>query len=221
MPDTAVVVIGGDAPHQGVVARLPVDRTVIAADSGLDHADALGIETHLLVGDLDSVSAAALARHPRLLIERHPTDKDATDTELALDAALASGHHHVIVVSGGGDRLDHLLATVNVCARIGRDVRLEAWVGAAHVYVLADGAHLELDARVGDVVTLLPLDGAAHGVTASGLRWPLEGETLVWGSSRGVSNEVTGSVAIGVTRGLLAVIFPHALPADPAQGGHP
>ena len=41
------------APH-GVVARLPADRYVIAADSGLDHALALGLPVDALIGDLDS-----------------------------------------------------------------------------------------------------------------------------------------------------------------------
>ena len=59
---TAIVVIGGDPPHPGVVAHLPSRRIVIAADSGLDHAQALGLQVDLVIGDLDSVSPEALAR---------------------------------------------------------------------------------------------------------------------------------------------------------------
>jgi thiamine pyrophosphokinase len=215
MPNTAVVVIGGDAPHEGVVAHLPDQRTVYAADSGLDHADALGITVHRLIGDLDSVSGAALARHLDIPVDQHPVDKDATDTELALDAAIAAGHDHLIVVSGGGDRLDHLLATLTVLAHAARSVTLEAWVGTAQVRVLHDGGRLELSPPRGALISLIPLDGDAIGVDATGLRWPLANGTLTWGSSRGVSNEVEGTVAIRLERGVLAVIIPHALGGTP------
>lgn len=217
MSNTAVVVIGGDPPHPGVIARLPAGHTLYAADSGLDHADALALEVHRVIGDLDSVTADALSRHSHVPIDRHPPDKDATDTELALDAAVAAGHDHVIVVSGGGDRLDHLLGTLTVLARVAGSVDLEAWIGSAHVYVLHDGARLEMSARRGDIVSLVPLRGDVTGVVATGLRWPLAGETLEWGSSRGISNEAFGTVSVSVGTGVLAVLLPHAL--DP--GGRP
>jgi thiamine pyrophosphokinase len=52
-------------------------------------------------------------------------------------------------------------------------------------------------------VTLLALGGDAGGVTTRGLRYPLDRETLPFGSARGLSNvmltsEATVSVASGV-----------------------
>lgn len=211
MPKTAVVVIGGDMPHRGVLSRLPRDRVVFAADSGLDHADALGIDVHRLIGDLDSVSDEARARHSDIPVDRHPPDKDATDTELALEAAVADGHDRVVVVSGGGDRLDHLLGSLTVLARIAKSVRLEAWIGTAHVHVLHDGDRLDLEPPLGTILSLLPLDGPASGVDAIGLRWPLDDAVLDWGRSRGLSNEVTGAVSVSLRHGVLAVIIPHAI----------
>lgn len=221
MPSPAVVVIGGDPPHIGVVSRLPVERVVYAADSGLDHADAMGLEVHHLIGDLDSVSDAALRRHPHVTVDRHPTDKDATDTELALAAAARAGHRDVIVVSGGGDRLDHLLGSLTVLARFARTIRLEAWIGTAHVHVLHDGDRVVLAPPPGSILSLVPLAGAAEGVTACGVRWPLDRGTLDWGTSRGISNEVTGDVTVSLVRGVLAVIVPHALDATTPSAAIP
>src|SRR5882757_8624716 len=62
---TAIVVTGGDPPHPTVRDRLPTGATVIAADSGLDHAIALGLRVDRVVGDLDSVSPEALAAAAR------------------------------------------------------------------------------------------------------------------------------------------------------------
>ena len=59
---TAVVFIGGHPPHPGVLAHLPAQRWVVAADSGYDHAVALRVQVDLVVGDMDSVSVEGLAR---------------------------------------------------------------------------------------------------------------------------------------------------------------
>ncbi len=65
------------------------DALVIAADSGYDHAVAAGLHPDVLVGDLDSISRRpGRARGAAgLTIDAHPADKEATDTELALDRA--------------------------------------------------------------------------------------------------------------------------------------
>ena len=64
---------------------------MIAADGGVDRALALGLHVDVAIGDFDSVTAAGLAAAEAAgaRIERHPAAKDATDLELALDAALA------------------------------------------------------------------------------------------------------------------------------------
>jgi thiamine pyrophosphokinase len=210
-----VVVIGGSPPHPGATARLPDDRFVIAADSGLDHARALGLPVDLVVGDLDSVSAAALAEAEAagVPVERHPAAKDAIDTELAIEAAVARGAGRIVVVGGGGDRLDHLLGGLMVLVHpMLRGVVVEAWIGAAYVRALQGPAAADLDGPEGTYVSLLPIHGAADGLVTSGLRYPLRNESLDPGSSRGVSNEFLGERAcVSLQRGSLLVVVPYAL----------
>ena len=114
------------------------------------HARALGLRVDLVVGDLDSVDAADLeaAVADGTEVERHPTAKDATDLELALDAAVARGATRVLVVGAHGGRLDHFLANVLLLAspRFAA-VRVEARLAGAQVIVVRDRA--ELQARPG------------------------------------------------------------------------
>jgi thiamine pyrophosphokinase len=216
---TFVIVAGGAAPHPGVVDRLPDDRTVIAADSGLDHALALGLDVELIVGDLDSVSAAALAAATEhgVPVERHPTEKDAIDLELAIDAALERDACRILVLSGGGDRLDQVLAGLLLLAdpRL-QGVTVEAWMGTAHVLALRGPMHAPVHGRTGELVSLVPVGGDAHGITTSGLRYPLHAEPLLAGATRGISNEIVADpVGVELERGTLLVIRPYALLASP------
>jgi thiamine pyrophosphokinase len=222
--DEVVVVAGGGPPDPSVTDRLARDAFVIAADSGLEHAGALGLEVAVVVGDMDSVDPDALtaAAEAGTRVERHPEAKDATDVELALNLALARQPRRVVVVTGEGDRLDHALAVVLLLASPRTaGVAVEGWIGRAHLTVVRDRA--DLWGATGDLVTLLALHGAAVGVTTEGLLYPLEGETLEPGSSRGVSNEMLADHAsVRVRSGVVVAVQPgaagtHVLGHGPAE----
>ena len=95
---TVVVVAGGDPISVDVIGDLPEGTFVVAADSGLDHAIAIGLDVDLIIGDLDSVAASSLATSRGIPIEQYPTHKDQTDLELALNAALRLEADRVIVI---------------------------------------------------------------------------------------------------------------------------
>jgi thiamine pyrophosphokinase len=208
--DMVVVITGGDPVEPSQLPALPEGTRVIAADSGVEHALALGLHVDLVVGDLDSASPAAVERAAAAgaIVERHPAAKDATDLELALDAALAMGTSRIHVLGGHGGRLDHLLANVLLLARPEHaGVAITARMGAARVAVVRDAA--ELHGPIGDVVTLLPVHGAARGVTTSGLLYPLDAEDLAPGTTRGVSNELVHDPAtVTLAAGVLVAIQP-------------
>ncbi|HEV2311103.1 MAG TPA: thiamine diphosphokinase [Acidimicrobiia bacterium] len=217
-PDAALVFAGGDPPPTTLRPRLPVDALVIAADSGLTHARALGRHVDLVIGDLDSVDVDELAeaRRDGAAVEAHPRDKDQTDLELALDAALARGARDVTVVGGHGGRLDHFAANLTLLAAPRyAAARLDAWMGDAHVVVVRDD--VEVTGSPGALLTLVPFGGPVCGIRTTGLRYPLNDEDLDPGTSRAVSNEFTAARArIQVRDGTLLAIAPHAL-NDPAD----
>ncbi len=168
-----------------------------------------------MVGDLDSVSPTALQELHRwdLPVEQYPTDKDATDTELALDTAARFGHHSITLLSGGGDRLDHILGWLSVMAdqRWAHLERLDAWCGTTHINVLHGERHQAWhEPELHAVVSLLPLAGPCHGVTTTGLHWHLDHAVLSATGSRGLSNTVVDHrVSVGLESGALAVVRPH------------
>lgn len=208
--EVVVVVAGGPPPRAESASAAPRGAPVVAADDGLVHALELGLHVSVAVGDFDSAPPAAVAQAEGAgaRIERHPAAKDATDTELALDAALGFEPARVLLLAGDGGRLDHLLATLLLLgSEKYRAVEIDAHVGQARVHVVRD--ERELVGRRGELLTLLAVSGPAEGVRTDGLAYPLRDETLEPGSSRGVSNVFAEERAlISLERGVLLVVRP-------------
>lgn len=211
---TTVVVIGGGALSDRAVRAVSATThtLVVAADGGLDHAVAIGLEPAVLVGDLDSISAAGTmwAYAHGVEIERHPGDKDATDTALALDRAVTLGGTDLLVLGGWGDRLDHTLGTVAALGApaLGTFRTVRAVLGDVMLHVLHPQHEATLTPAAGTVFSLLALHGTCHGVTVAGARWPLTDATLEPGATLGISNEAIDTVHVTVAEGVLTVVLP-------------
>jgi thiamine pyrophosphokinase len=221
-PGHVLVVAGGDVPPRTALDAawpgwLDGVAMVIAADSGWSPARDLGLMPDLLVGDLDSLDPrqAAEAEAAGVPVLRHRSDKDESDTELALLEAVRRGATTVTVLGAlGGPRLDHALANIWLLAHPALAgagvVLLDA---AARVSLLsapdAEGrpSTRELPGAPGALVSLFPLGGDAEGITTRGLRYPLADEPLRTGPARGLSNVRTaGGAAVTLRRGRLLIV---------------
>jgi thiamine pyrophosphokinase len=205
---TVVVVATGASPD--AVRAETAGAVVIAADGGLAAVLAAGVTPALVVGDLDSADPALVDRAERdgVPVVRHPRDKDATDLELALDAALDPSPGRIVVLGSAAGRLDHLLgAALLLAADRYAAVEVDAVLGDARLHVVR--GERRLAGSPGELVSLLPLQRPAEGVVTEGLRYPLRGETLEPGSSRGVSNVFTaGRARISLASGVLLAVRP-------------
>jgi len=86
-------------------------------------------------------------------------------------------------------------------------------VGRALVHVIR--GERELRGELGELVSLLALHGLAESVRTDGLAYPLAGESLEPGSSRGVSNVFVSDMArVSVERGVLLAIRPGPEPGE-------
>jgi thiamine pyrophosphokinase len=206
MARTAIIFCAG-GPARAPLPEIRGDALVIAADSGVTEAERLGFHVDLLVGDLDSADPEAVGRVEAAggTIERHPTDKDASDLELAMGAAVAADVRRIVVVGGDGGRFDHLLGNALLLASPRfADVDIEAVLGGARIVVVRGDR--DVSGTPGALVTLFALGGSAR-VTTEGLRWSLDHEELLPGSTRGLSNEfVTTSAHIHVYDGVALAI---------------
>ena len=211
MSRSAVIFTGG-GPARRALPPIDEDALLIAADGGVAEAERLGFPVGLLVGDLDSATPAAVERVRAAggKVDQHPADKDASDLELALDAAVAAGAESLIVVGGDGGRLDHLLAEMLLLGSPDlANVRIDAVLGDALLHVVRGSR--ELEGSPGELLSLFALGGPATGIRTEGLRWRLDGDELTPGSTRGLSNLFAAPVArIEVAAGVVLAVRPGA-----------
>ena len=218
----AVILADGDVGSRAAIDRawpgwLTADPLVIAADGGARHAEALGLPIHRWVGDGDSLGDAGVKalEAAGIPVDRSPFDKDESDTELAVDAAVARRPAAIVILGAlGGPRLDHALANLALLAMPElRDIDVRLLGGDARVRLLTapigDGspAEVTLRGRAGDLVSLLPIGGDVTGITTSGLAYPLTDGSLLVGRARGLSNRRTAETATVTLRtGRLLVV---------------
>ena len=165
---------------------------VIAANGGSQNARSVGIRPNVIVGDLDSLSAAArieLALDGAEMIQ-YPEAKDETDLELALLEAVARGADEIVVLTALGGRTDQMLANILLLALPALEgIRACIADGVELVSLVRD--QVEFVGRVGDVLSLIPLGRDCHDIWTQGLQYPLAGDTLWLAKARGISNVFT------------------------------
>ncbi len=216
-----VIVADGRCDPSALRAAAGPGTLVIGADGGARRALLAGVHVDLVVGDLDSLEPAdlaALVTDGAEVLRARP-DKDESDTELCLLAALDRGASHIRLLGAlGGSRIDHELANVALLAHPrldGIEVRIEDGPATIQRIGTIDGpGSIVLAGARGDLVTLLPLDGHVDGVTTQDLGYPLRAEALTPGPARGLSNVMSaGTARVETARGRLLVI--HTRQATP------
>ncbi len=176
---------------------------VLCADGGWQLARKAGVRPHLVIGDFDSSEQPGAGP-----VERHPVEKDDTDTMLCLKKGLAMGFDDFLIVGGFGGRIDHTLGNLQAMRYAAdRAASIEMNDGESWAAVV-EGGTVRVPANVigkGPVkLSVFALDPVCRGVTIRGAKWEAEGATWTNGFPLGVSNEFTAECAeISVKEGAI------------------
>jgi thiamine pyrophosphokinase len=212
MPRKAVILSNGKIHDPDVIhARLNgwEDALVIGADAGSRHAAVLGLTLTLMIGDFDSLDAdtRTVLESQGVEVRAAPPQKDETDLELALLAAVEAGADHIVILGASGGRLDMTIASILLLSHPAlAQTHTEIWVDQQTTWVI-DPPGGDIYGQRGDTVSLIPIGGDVLGVSANSLAYPLNNEPLIFGPARGVSNVMESDTAyVALHSGLLLVI---------------
>ncbi len=190
------------------VDRLRSADRLIAADGGANALYRAHITPHRIIGDFDSIDPTTLEHFAAagVHMQRYPAEKDETDLELALLLAVDCGADQIDILGAMGGRWDQGLSNMALLALPElNQQRIRLLDIDQEAYLVRDAA--DIDGAVGDTVSLLPVGGAAHGITTHGLRYALRDATLYYERSRGISNVITAVPArVSLKAGMVLVI---------------
>lgn len=187
--------------------RIQAEDVIIAADGGAAYSRSLGIQPDVIIGDLDSLDQNLVQHYRQRQVEiiSHPTSKDATDLELAIQYAIQHEVDEIIVLGALGERWDHSLGNILLLANPefqSRPIRMVS--GPVEIGLVRPKQTYHMAGSIGDLVSLIPLEGDASGITTSGLEYPLMDGSLKFGATRGISNSlVKDKATVTVQHGLL------------------
>lgn len=201
-----ITLAGGGPFGQAALRRaLQFAPRIVGADGGADRLLQLGATPEAVIGDMDSISAAAQQQLQGRLFPI--PEQETTDFDKALRSVSAP---FVLGLGFAGARLDHSLAVLNTLAR--HPQQRCVIIGGKDITFLAP-PNLTLCLRVGTRFSLFPL-GSVRG-HSEGLLWPIAGLEFAPGGLIGTSNAVSAPIVrLRFDAARMLVILPSsALPA--------
>lgn len=161
---------------------------------GVDHGAVCcmrqGIAMRKAVGDFDSITKEEFEQLKQFCeVEKLPSHKNETDTEVAIEAAMQLGYEDIILYGGLGGRLDHELANVHLM--IYRDLPLTLMNDTNILKVLHPGTY-EVE-KQHTYLSFLPLEDSC--ISEEGVAYPLKERVLKVTDIYPLSNEINGRIA--------------------------
>lgn len=182
------------------------EKDVICADGGRN----LVVDSFMpvaMVGDFDSYVGMEPSRAGEVVV--CPTIKDYTDGERAVEFAAEKGYEEIVLYGIKGGRSDHVYANLSLLV-LAKEKGLIAYAKSKgeriYFYTEEDG-RVEIEAKEGDIVSVLPYDGNAVVDASDGLFYPYNTLALTRTRAVGISNVVVSAPASFIIRKGSVLVF--------------
>ena len=172
--DARTCVIFGAGDYYDETPAIPDAAFVVAADGGLDHARAFGIDADFVVGDFDSITGDRPTQNDRTIAL--PSEKDDPDLLSALKIGWLRGARTFHIYGALGGRIDHTISNIQLMALLAdRGATGYLHGDGSIVTAICDGA-LDFpadDAVAGRMVSVFSHSDISTGVSETGLKYEL------------------------------------------------
>ena len=196
MSKKAVIISGGTIDDKFVLQMLDEIQSeyVIGVDRGLEFLYRNQVMPTHIVGDFDSVRTEVVEfyqKETQVLIRKFKPEKDASDTEIALQLAIELGAEKVWIFGGTGSRLDHVMANIQIL-KIAHDRGIKAYLQDTNNRISLAEKEIKLYKKdvFGDYFSIFPFGGVVGDISIEGAKYPLSHYRLCPNSSMCVSNEM-------------------------------
>ena len=200
-----IIISGGSVDLyslQGILDRHLESSRVIAVDKGIETCNKIGIVPDVIVGDFDSANKVTVGVYRKMAKKMHSirfvdldTQKDFTDTHVAIMHAIEEGATDIYISGATGTRLDHTMANIGLLKECA-DKGVNAYIEDDHNVITMINSSAGISRLEGyDYISFIPYGGCVTGVTLTGFEYNVENRTFEIGDSLGVSNRVVSEDA--------------------------
>lgn len=200
----AYIFTGGEIYHQYIEEYPEEGDLVISADAGYRNATLMGVHTNIIIGDFDSLGHVPDDVDEVLQL---PTEKDDTDTQIAVETAIERGADEIVIVGSTSGRLDHAMSTLAILEKYW-DKRLSIYIvnGQNRVRFIKNSGFIIVRSQY-KYFSLIAADEKVKGVSIEGAKYPLVNKTLFRNRQFAVSNEIVKNAAlVNVKKGGIFII---------------
>lgn len=186
----------------------------IGADRGVWTLLDAGITPDYGFGDFDSITEEEWRKIQKKTehLKIYPSEKDETDLEIALLAALEKRPREIHILGATGGRMDHFLGGLQLLQKesiLPYHKETSIYISDRNNrYTVKTPGLYRVDREEGmKYVSFLSVTGKAAGICLSGFKYPLTDATLERGSTLCISNElISDSGNVSFREGILMMI---------------
>lgn len=173
------------------------------------------------LGDFDSVTPAEKdeIRKQALYFQSYPSEKDRTDLEIAIDKAVSLKPKKIYLFGTTGGRKDHELVNIQLLYRIA-DLGMEAAMIDRYNFITLKfpGEYTISHDRRYSYISFIAFTPKVSGITLTGFKYELKKESLSWGSTLCISNQLLGNTGtFSYDNGILLLIKSRETVSDAIQ----
>ena len=201
-----IILANGKPPRKSIITFFQKNGydTLICADGGADSALKMGLSPDFIVGDLDSISDAALKKfRAKVEIIQYKRQND-TDVEKCLKFAIKNKFTDVLLAGATGDRLDHTICNLGIVIKFFHKIKIS--LVAENSYLEAFTGNVKFNSVKGETISLYGFDNKTK-ITSQGLKYQLKNISLPFGKRESTSNVSTSNkVELKITNGIIFII---------------
>lgn len=165
---------------------------------------------HYAIGDFDSVDdmERGYIQDKAREFDQHPAEKNETDLELGLEKAMSLKPKEIYLFGVTGGRLDHELINIQQLLAIKQN-NIDGFIVDTKnlIQIAIPGNHIISKDDKYPYISFIPFSEKVENITLNGFYYPLSEETIHYGSTLCLSNElVSNNGTFFFENGILLVI---------------
>lgn len=191
-----LIISGGNRVRRETLFENIEDRFIVVADGGIKNLVGTDIIPDEVLGDFDSIDeeGKSFIEKNNIKIEKYPSRKDFTDTELCLEVLLKKGADDIIILGATGTRLDHMFSSMFLLERLKKENVAGKFIDDYNEVSFISNETVEVKKNKYKYLSIVPVSKEVC-LTLKGTEYEVENLKFNRFTTIAVSNEVKDEVA--------------------------